>query len=174
VNTEEITNAVDITDPPPGSSAHILFGTNQETPALITADRYHQGLAPFIIVTGGINRHTGIVEAHMFRRILLEHGVPDSVIRSEDTSQDTWQNVQNALPHLTEALGHGHTITAVSKWYHRRAVQALRTYLPRTATIHAIGWNPTYNGEPVTPTTWHTNVAGKRRVIREWDETNSM
>jgi uncharacterized SAM-binding protein YcdF (DUF218 family) len=170
VNIEEITKAVDITNPPPGPSAHILFGTNQETPALIAADRYHQGLAPLIIVTGGINRHNGIIEAHLFRRILLDHGVPDNIIRAEDRSENTWQNVEYALPHLTEALNLGHTVTAVSKWYHHRAVQALRTHLPDTATIYGIGWNPVYNDEPVTRTTWHTNVAGKRRVIREWDE----
>jgi hypothetical protein len=54
----EITAFVEIeASPPPGQpAAHLIFGTNQAEPAVIPADRYHDGLAPLIIVTGGVNR----------------------------------------------------------------------------------------------------------------------
>ena len=72
----EITAYVDIEAPPPAPTALIIFGTNQRQPADIAASRYHSGLAPLIIVTGGINRHNGVVEGQMFRQLLHAAGVP--------------------------------------------------------------------------------------------------
>ncbi|MER5324359.1 ElyC/SanA/YdcF family protein [Streptosporangium roseum] len=54
------------------------------------AKRYHQGLAPLIIGTGGVNRHNGIIEGRMFQRLLIERHVPDEAIRCEDQSANTW------------------------------------------------------------------------------------
>src|SRR5437762_11133626 len=99
-----ITAFVDIDAPPAGPTAHIIFGTNQAIPANIVADRYHQGLAPLIIATGGVNRHNGIVEGREFHRLLLERGVISTAVRYEDQSVNTWQNVELALPYLREAV----------------------------------------------------------------------
>jgi uncharacterized SAM-binding protein YcdF (DUF218 family) len=112
-----ITVFVDIEAPPPDGcpTAHIIFGTNQAKPAEIVAKRYHRGLAPLIIATGGANRHNGINEGREFHRLLVERGVADTAIRVEDQSANTWQNVEFALPFLREALGSGLPITAVCK-----------------------------------------------------------
>src|SRR3954470_24275954 len=122
----DITEFVDIEAPPPEEkpTAHLIFGTNQIQPVEIAAKRYHQGQAPLIIATGGINRHNGIVEGSEFRKLLIERGVPDSVIRYEDQSVNTWQNVEFARPFLREALELGLSITAISKWYHRRTLHS--------------------------------------------------
>ncbi len=165
-----ITAYVDIDAPPPGPTAHIIFGTNQATPATITADRYRKGLAPLIIATGGINRHNGIVEGREFRRMLIERGVPETAIRYEDQSANTWQNVESAMPYLREAGESGLSITAVCKWYHRRAIHALRTLLPDVDAFYVITWEPIYAGTSVTRTNWPLNPDGKRRVVREYRE----
>lgn len=167
-----ITAYVDIDAPPSGPSAYVLFGTNQLAPVTMAADRYHQGLAPIIIATGGINRHNGIIEGQEFRRLLIARDVPESAIRCEDQSADTWQNVERALPFLRESLASGLSITAVSKWFHRRTVQALRTLLPDVDAFYALGWEPVYAGTPVTRTNWPTIPDGRRRVIREWQEVS--
>jgi hypothetical protein len=62
---KEFTQRADIDAPPPGDepTALVIFGTNQAAPAVIATARYHQGLAPLIIVTFGVNRHNGIVGA---------------------------------------------------------------------------------------------------------------
>jgi hypothetical protein len=54
----EITAFVEIEAPPPPGhpAAHLIFGTNQAEPAVLAADRHHDGLAPLIIATGGVNR----------------------------------------------------------------------------------------------------------------------
>lgn len=167
----QITAYVDIEAPPPDTpAAYLIFGTNQPQPAMIVAERYHRGLAPLVIATGGINRHNGINEGQQFRSILTEGGVPESSLRIEDKSANTWQNVEFSLPFLREALEAGLPLTAVSKWYHRRAVHALRTLLPEAAFFYAISWEPVYAGTPVTRANWPHSPDGRRRVVREWQE----
>ncbi|WP_106399855.1 YdcF family protein [Actinocorallia populi] len=170
-----ITAFVDIQAPPPDDlpTAHFIFGTNQLMPVtVLVTERHKRGLAPLIIVTGGVNRHTGIIEGREFHRVLTENGVPDEDIRVEDASANTWQNVENAAPFIHEALAAGLKITAVSKWFHRRTVHALKIQTPGLGGFYALGWEPEYHGQPVTRTNWLTIPDGKRRVIREWEEIN--
>lgn len=149
-----ITAYLDVEAPPMAPTAHVVFGTNQSTPAELVARRYHQELAPFIILTGGVNRHTGVLEAIEHRGLLLEMGVPDAVIRYEDCSTTTQGNVERALPFLREALRSGLVLTAVCKWYHRRAVQQLRALLPEAPSFQAVTWEPRYDGVTVTRDDW--------------------
>jgi hypothetical protein len=167
-----LTTTADIDAPPSDiePSALVLFGTNQAAPAQIAAGRYHRGLAPLIIATGGINRHNGIVEGREFARQLAKAGVPASAVRIEDQSKDTWQNVELAMPYLREALAMGLPLVAVSKWYHLRAVYCLHTQLPEAVPLYAIGWDPVYAGTLVTRDNWPSSPDGRRRVIREAQE----
>jgi len=102
--------------------------------------------------------------------MLIERGVPETAIRYEDQSANTWQNVELAMPYLRDAVESGLSITAVCKWYHRRAIHVLRTPLPDVDAFYAITWEPTYAGAPVTRTNWPLNPDGKRRVVREYRE----
>jgi len=167
-----ITARVDIDAPPPPGepAALVMFGTNQAAPAVIAADRYHRGVAPLVIATGGVNRHNGIVEGRDFARQLTETGVPASAIRVEDHSADTWQNVEMSLPYLHEALAAGLHLCAVSKWFHLRTVYCLRTLLPDAPPLWAIGWEPVYVGQMVTRESWPGIPDGRRRVLREAGE----
>jgi uncharacterized SAM-binding protein YcdF (DUF218 family) len=177
LSVEQIAAVTEFTDteaPPPHGqpTAHIIFGTNQARPAEIVAEQHQSGLAPLIIATGGVNRHNGIIEGREFQRLLMEHSVPGEVIRVEDRSANTWQNVEFALPFLKEALASGLPITAVCKWYHRRAIHALKTLLPNIGRFYAITWEPVYGGKLVTRTDWPLIPDGRRRVIREWEEVS--
>jgi uncharacterized SAM-binding protein YcdF (DUF218 family) len=167
-----ITAAVDIDARPPDTEpvALVLFGTNQAAPAQIAAGRYHNGTAPLVITTGGINRHNGIIEGREFARQLADAGVPGSVIRVEDQSSNTWQNVELSLPYLREALSTGLQLAVVSKWYHLRAVYCLHTLLPEAVPFYAISWEPVYAGALVTRESWPKIPDGRRRVIRESQE----
>ena len=167
-----LTAAVDIDAPPPDGEpvALVLFGTNQAAPAQIAAARYHAGAAPLVIATGGVNRHNGIIEGREFARQLTQAGVPDSVIRVEDQSKDTWQNVELSLPYLREALAMGLRLAVVSKWYHLRTVHCLASQLPGAAPFYAISWEPLYAGTLVTRTSWPEIPDGRRRVLRESQE----
>src|SRR2546421_10730463 len=87
-----ITAYLDVHAPPTIPAAHIVFGTNQPTPAEVVAGLYHQGLAPLIILTGGGNRHNGIVGAREHRRLLLGHYGPEGAIRHQETAPTTREN----------------------------------------------------------------------------------
>jgi hypothetical protein len=167
-----LTAAVDIEASPPDGEpvALVLFGTNQAAPAQIAAARYHADAAPLVIATGGINRHTGIIEGREFARLLTAAGVPGDMIRVEDQSKDTWQNVELSLPHLREALALGLRLAVVSKWYHLRTVNCLATQLPEAAPFYAISWEPVYAGTLVTRASWPKIPDGRRRVLRESQE----
>jgi hypothetical protein len=167
-----LTAAVDIEAPPPDGEpvALVLFGTNQAAPAQIAAARYHAGAAPLVIATGGVNRHNGIIEGREFAHQLTGAGVPADVIRVEDQSKDTWQNVELSLPHLHEALALGLRLAVVSKWYHLRTIYCLATLFPEAAPFHAISWEPVYAGALVTRASWSKIPDGRRRVLRESQE----
>lgn len=171
-----ITNAVDISAPPPPGQpvALVLFGSNQYGPPVrLAADRYRQGLAPLIIATGGANRHDGTTEGRELAMRLEAEGVPSDVIRVEDQARNTWQNVELSLPYLREAVDAGLPLTAVSKWFHLRTVYILHTLLPDSSPLHAIGWEPVYGGETVTRDNWPRIPDGRRRVLRESQEVPS-
>jgi uncharacterized SAM-binding protein YcdF (DUF218 family) len=177
INAEEIaaiTKFVDIEAPPSAGapSAYLIFGTNQGAPAEITAEQYRRGLASLIIATGGVNRYNGINEAREFQCILHSRDVPDDLIRIEDKSGNTWQNVEFSLPYLHEARDSGLSITAVCKWYHRRAVHILKTLAPDIGPISVITWEPVYSGKVVSRAEWPVIPDGRRRVIREWEEVS--
>src|SRR5262249_43739871 len=122
-----------------------------------------------IILTGGVNRHTGVLEAIEHRRVLLAHGVPEAVMRYEDSSVTTRGNVEQALPFLREALHSDLVLTAVCKWYHRRAIQLLRALLPEEPFFHAVTWEPVYDGVTVTRSDWWLkSPVVQRRVLKEW------
>ena len=167
-DAERITAYLDVHAPPPEPSAHFIFGTRHPTPSKLTAQRYHQGLVPLVIVTGGVNRVTGVMEADLHRRILLEHGVPEAVIRYESKSTTTGENVELALPFLHEALGAGFSLTGVCKWYHRRGLQRLRHLLPEAPYFHAVTWDPAVDGVRVTRSEWFKSVIAAQPVLREW------
>lgn len=163
---------VDIDVPPPdGSSAALfIFGTNQVAPIEITAERHHAGLAPLIIVTGGTNRHDGRVEGPWMRDELIACGVPHEVIRVEAEAANTEQNVINSRPFIREALDAGLPLVAVSKWYHRRSINALATHAPDLGLWYAIGYEPIYAGRAITRDNWPSHPDGLRRVVRESEE----
>lgn len=138
-------------------------------PAELVAQRYHQGLVPLVILTGGVNRHTGVVEAHLHHGILLEQGVPEAVIRYEDRSTTTGENVERALPFVDEALDAGLELAAVCKWYHRRAIQRLRLLLPEVSHFHAVTWEPTtVDGIKIIRSEWFKSAVTARPVVKEW------
>jgi uncharacterized SAM-binding protein YcdF (DUF218 family) len=167
----QITSYVDIDAPPADQpSAVFIFGTNQLVAAELAAERHLRGLAPLIIATGGVNRHNGVIEAREFRTALTGLGVPGHVIRIEDQSANTWQNVEFAQPHLKEAVAAGLAVTAICKWYHRRAVHILKTLAPEIGPFNVITWEPVYEHQAVTRTSWPAIPSGKRRVVREWEE----
>lgn len=130
---------LDVTTPLPARADVIfVFGTRLDTPAHRAAALWHQGIAPFIVLTGGDNRHTGLNEAQAHRRILLDAGVPEKHLIVEDRSTNTLENVTFALPLIQARVKSLRVVLAVCKWQHsRRALMTLRKHLPDGVRYYA-------------------------------------
>lgn len=57
---------------------------------------WNEGLAPFVVVTGGKQPGDRFTEAEASRRYLVDRGVPDSAILAEDTSHNTYESLEAA------------------------------------------------------------------------------
>jgi hypothetical protein len=90
--------------------------------------------------------------------------------RLDRLSEDTWQNIEFALPFLREVIALGLPLTAVSKWYHRRAVNVLRTLVPELESFNALSWEPSYFGAPITRQNWPETPERRQKILREWHE----
>ena len=55
---------------------------------------YEEGLAPTIVVTGGKLEGDRFTEAEASRRYLVNQGVPDDAILSEDEGRSTWESLE--------------------------------------------------------------------------------
>ena len=122
---------------------------------------------PYVVVTGGRNRVTGVIEAQTHRDLLLRSGVPDDRIIVEQASANTIENVAFALPHLQARfdLDRIRAILVVTKWYHcRRAMMTLRRYLPAGIRYYAQPCVP----EGVPREGWHLRDDSRRAVLKEW------
>ena len=65
------------------------------------ASLWHAGVAPVIVVCGGLGRHPP-TEAAAMTHLLRDVGVPSDAIRQEDRSTSTLENIRFALPLLRQ------------------------------------------------------------------------
>ena len=75
--------------PSPALRRRVLHGTSL----------WHAGVAPVVVVCGGLGRHPP-TEAAAMARLLQDDGVPPEAIRQEDRSTTTLENLRFALPIL--------------------------------------------------------------------------
>ncbi len=83
------------------SDAMLVLGTNDTRVATHAAHLFHQGLAPLLVVTGGIAHQQDLLstnwnrpEAEVFAEILLAHGVPASALLLEPNATNTAENIR--------------------------------------------------------------------------------
>lgn len=113
---------------------------------------YHQGLAPYILPSGGSNPrlHEHASEWEFLREIGLREGVPPSVILKEDRAQNTLENAQFSLQVLEQ-----HKITV------RRAILVCKAYHSRRAWLTYQGVFPPGTDFMVAP------VPDRRGISRD-------
>ncbi len=166
----EITGYLDASTPLPARADLLfVFGSRLEKPAHLTAELYHTGVAAYIVLTGGTNRYTGHVEAHVHRDILVNAGVPQNNIIVEDQSTNTLENVTFALPLIEDKMSISsiNAVLAVCKWMHsRRALMTLKRHLPAGIRYYA----HTYEPEGITRDNWHTTAPKESaNVLKNWE-----
>ena len=115
-----------------------VLGSHDLRVAGHAADLFHRGLAPLVILSGGLGRLTAGTwvrsEAEMFAGVLRARGVPDSAVLLEDRSTNTGENIRFTRQLLAACQREVHSLIAVQKPYmERRAFATLRQQWPEVA-----------------------------------------
>ncbi len=58
----------------------------------------NNGYAPYMIISGGQDKNTGLVESTLMKDYAVSLGLPAEKILTEETSKNTWQNVHDTVP----------------------------------------------------------------------------
>lgn len=102
----------------------IAMGSMDLRVAERAADLWLQGLAPVVVVTGGIGRLTGedttISEAAKFAEILHKRGLPQKAIIIEDNAKNGAENFTLSIAKLREQQQPASTVIAVTQPYMER------------------------------------------------------
>lgn len=100
-------------------------------------DLWHQGMAPRIIMTGGVGRHAP-AESVVSAAIAKAHGVPNDAILIEDQSTNTRENAHFASTVLSTASTW--SVLVVTDGYH--CWRSRRIFSQHFASAMAIGSTP--------------------------------
>ena len=111
------------------------FGCYDDTVPLRAAELWKQGLAPWVVFSGGLGRNTeGLFsqsEAARFAAIAVKAGLPEDVILLEDRSANSAENLLFTRALLAEKNIPARRILAVHKPYmQRRLFAAAAVYWP--------------------------------------------
>lgn len=166
---QQITRQLDVVTSLP-RSLDVLFvsGTRLTQPALLAADLLTREIARHVVLTGGKNPASGMIEADAHLAILLGKGIARDRIIVESESTNTLQNVTWALPKLFERIPPDSisSVGVVAKWYHcRRAMMTLKRHLPMKVKLFAV----TYEPGGIARDNWWTTPEGRERVLSEID-----
>lgn len=117
------------------TDALMILGSSDLRVGERAAELYHQGIAPLLIISGGIGRMTDGVfeqtEAETFLRVVMDAGVPRHAILLEDQSSNTGENFRFTQQLLTEKSISLASVTLVQKPYmERRALATCQQLWP--------------------------------------------
>lgn len=166
----EITHYIFVKDADQKGDLAFVFGTWNAWEASIekAADLYRQGLVPKIIVSGGKNEKTGIVEGDYMAKELNKLGVPAKDVLIENKSTNTLENVLFSRDIIEQEIGLENisTIVAVVKNYHaRRSLMTLRKHLPMSIRLKSAPYkSPFYD---FTGENWMDTDVGNENVLGE-------
>ncbi len=115
-----------------------VLGSHDLRVAGHAADLYQRGLAPRVVLSGGLGRLTAGTwtrsEAEMFAEVLQVRGVPASACLLESRSTNTGENIQFTRELLAgQGIGVGSIIAVQKPYMERRAFAAIRQQWPEVA-----------------------------------------
>lgn len=87
---------------------------------------FHQGIAPYILPSGGATPHVETTEWEFLQKLGVSLGVPTEVILKEDKAINTFENARLSLKILQQRGIQPKNVVLVCKNYHAR--RALLTY----------------------------------------------
>jgi len=128
---------------------------------------YHQGLAPYVLPSGGTNPHLVeyASEWDFLRKVGESAGLPASAILKEDLAQNTTENAQFSLCVLQNKKIPVHKAILVCKAYHSR--RALLTYQAVFPSGTQLMVAPVLDRRGISRDNWFLSPASIRVVMGE-------
>ena len=131
---------------------------------------WQEGLAPLVLATGlhAVGAVDEEPQAHVIRRSLIAHGVPEKVILMEDQSTNTLENVVFGKRVLDEQGIHPESVLFVAKSHHSgRCARTLKKHFQQAVlSCLCIDWE--YDGVLIAQATWREHQLSKERVYAEY------
>ncbi|MCS7464403.1 YdcF family protein [Paenibacillus doosanensis] len=124
-----------------------------------------QGLAQYILPSGGANPRLETTEWEFLRDVGMAHGVPEAAILKEDRAQNTFQNARYSLEVLRQAgIRHGKVIMVCKSWHSRRALLTYQTAFPQETEFFIA---PVRDSLGIGRDNWFLSEEGIRRTLKE-------
>lgn len=129
---------------------------------------YHEGIAPYILPSGGATAHVETTEWEFLRNIAVSHGVPAEAILKEDRAANTFDNARFSLEVLQQQGIVPRKVVFVCKNYHaRRALLTYQVYFPQETTFYV---SPVIDKTGITKDNWYTEEQKISRVMKELEK----
>lgn len=112
----------------------LIPGSDHPQLAERAAELYHEGFAPYLLISGGYNSFIPeyASECEYLRQIALSLGVPDNAVLREEKAKNTFENARFSWGVLQENGIAVKKVILVCKAYHsRRALMTYQTVLPK-------------------------------------------
>lgn len=174
MTNEEITNYIFLDDADQSGDIGFVFGTwNAFYDACKkAAEVCNKGLVPKLVVSGGVNKRSGLNEGDLMAQEIMKQGVSQGDIFNENKSTNTLENVLFSKEILDQKIGLNtiHIIVAIAKNIHmRRALMTLKRHMPSSITLKAAAYPSAYYGN-ITKENWYQSDVGRGYVVKELEK----
>lgn len=129
-----------VSEPPSRSDAIFVFGGIDMLVPRYASKLWHEGFADIIVVSGSAGaltrRHFGEPEAVIFKREIIQSGVPADAILTESRATNTGQNVEFGMKAALRRIPQIGTVLLVAKpFIMRRCVATFSKQFPDVIAI---------------------------------------
>ena len=145
----------------------LVFGTKDLRICRTIMELWDKNFFEYLVVSGGINRYTGEIEAIKIKEKLIDDGIPEQDVITEEEATNTGENVVFSKRIIEEKIGlkNIRSIIAVGKIHAgRRYLMTLERHFPKDVKKMLAVYN-----EFETPICrWFENKEFADRVLKEW------
>lgn len=170
MNTKEITDYIFLENNDPTGDIGFIFGTWIAWKPSVekAAELYKNGFVSKLIVSGGLNQKSDIVEGEFMAKELEKLGVPKNDILIENKSTNTLENVVFSKEIIEREIGFENikTVVGIVKNYHsRRALMTLRKHLPNGVILKASPYHSP--NDLFRKDNWYKTNSGTQKINEE-------
>jgi uncharacterized SAM-binding protein YcdF (DUF218 family) len=162
-----LTNLVFVEHTPRKSDLIFVLGNRWPGSMLVGIELYKKGLAPWMLISGGINRIAGFNEFERFKSIALEHSIPDEAILGEGTAQNTPQNFIKTKRIVEEKIGWKNVKDVILVGFAYHSWRAIRTAWAQWPEDINYSFVPVIDDRNIQADNWWKTEEGINIVLHE-------